>query len=718
MELEARSAGEPGTAWRKAWEVRPPASVEVELCGDGPWTLAVRADAAWAAERTAKEEDRQVRMHVFATGEVKGVVESEDAAAPAAVRASFAASPSVHQRARNEAERAALEALEGETTCPIAGEVMRCKLPRAVLDLRLAADGFIPHYRWDVEVVESPAKDLGVLRLQRGSSVAGFVVVGEGEGGGEGARVRLEPAVLGWAGDPRSRKRIAGRAMEATANSRGFFQVSAVAPGAYHLVVDKEGFIEQRLEGVRVGERQETFLEHPIALHPPRAIEAFLTPPVDPYGRPWTIALRKPIPGSIESRTIVESEADLSGSWRAGGLADGEYVIEIEDHRDSTWQRQELTVASPLESLFVDVPVVEIEGEIRFGDEPLAATMAWGGAFRSPSILITSDEKGKFEGYLPDYGVWQVDLVSEGDESIQSAGSVEVKPQPGRRRAKVEIRLPDTEISGEVVRGNGEPVAAAGVLLIREGERRARGANLLTDEKGEFRLRGLAEGEYLLRAYEGERTSEWSAIHLVDGMDASHLRLVLDAVVELEGQVVSAAGEVPGSQVIAITWVGDPSLATVKTATGGADGTFRLSVPASSRAADLVVVPPGLAMQFLHVAINAERPAPLLVYAELNGGTVSLGADDPQELLAAFLVHGSSAVNVKTLFQILSASGRMKFAAAGGLEVVAARPGEYALCRSVVRPADGCASGVLAPGGALTLRLPARSGSGDAAGAE
>lgn len=56
---------------------------------------------------------------------------------------------------------------------------------------------------------------------------------------------------------------------------------------------------------------------------------------------------------------------------------------------------------------------MEILGRVTLGDDPLAATLWFGGRSGVRRIRFDSDEKGRFDGWLPEEGTWPVDLVSE-----------------------------------------------------------------------------------------------------------------------------------------------------------------------------------------------------------------------------------------------------------------------------------------------------------------
>ena len=90
----------------------------------------------------------------------------------------------------------------------------------------------------------------------------------------------------------------------------------------------------------------------------------------------------------------------------------------------------------------IRLPLVEVRGRVTLGDEPIAATFWFGGAYGERRIRFEPDAEGRFEGLLPEEGLWPVHLVSGAESLRLPLKPVEVKVSQGKSFAEVEIRVP------------------------------------------------------------------------------------------------------------------------------------------------------------------------------------------------------------------------------------------------------------------------------------
>jgi hypothetical protein len=188
---------------------------------------------------------------------------------------------------------------------------------------------------------------------------------------------------------------------------------------------------------------------------------------------------------------------------------------------------EEVEVTGGQAPLLVQVPLVEIHGRLRQGDEPLAATLWFGGLAGARRIRFDADEDGELSGFLPEEGLWKVELVEESAGLRVGLEPVEVRRLPGARRAEVEIVVPDTTLAGEVVDEAGKAAPGASIQVDSADPReRQKGSRFEVDAEGKFRIRGLAPGPAGVEAEAGEQTSGWVPITIVDKGESPWLRLV------------------------------------------------------------------------------------------------------------------------------------------------------------------------------------------------
>ena len=662
------------------------------------WRVSLQAEGYWAAEVMVQPDADSLRMELLPTGSVTGTMprlpgEPLPPAIEVRIESSTTASSSSKVR------RTAFH-------CPVEEGQWTCEVPAGLLDVRLFVDGFVPHYLWDFELPPGQTADLGPLELARGASVAGWIAWPRSGDDAEVASIVLDREVSGWQGDPSERRRLDARSLQTHADDRGFFQITGIAPGGYVLTAEKPGLSSSRVFDLAIEEGRETFLEDPIVLEPPTDLELQIEPPRDPLGRAWTVTLSQPVPGSSVLETRETSAASLAGQWRRPILETGSYLLQVQDAKASTWAEQWIHVIPGMAPLFVEIPLVAIEGRITMGDEPLAADLTFGSTQGMKQIKLSAGQDGRFEGFLPHEGLWPVD-VAFGSETFsqQALEPVEVRKRPGRRTAFVEVELPDTVLRGEVV-ADDQPVPGAKLAILRDGEeRKRRDAILKADEEGRFVLRGLSPGTLLIHAYHRDGSTPWLRVELQEGLEHPPLRLELRKELELSGLVLSSAGGVPGAEVVAWPTVADGSFAMLERALTDFDGSFALRLPEGAITADLIVTAPGFASQMLRTPLSSKNPPIVTVYVEPGGGVLIL--DEPmggsvKTSSASTLRYNGSQLPVEILIRVLLPKLKIR-PLDGNLGFIDMAPGEYLLCDT-----GGCDSGFLTPHGEVALRNVAR----------
>ena len=690
---------EPAEAATREWRFEAPWQGRLELDCGLSWHLTLTADGYWASpvDFEPARSAGQVRMRLIPTGRLVGrAVSPGPESMPAALNLLLESSPSGREQEQVSVERAGF-------SCPIADNSWACEIPSGRWDLRLAVEGYVPHYRWGVEIQSAQETSLGELRFQEGASLAGWIEVEGGEPGATPAEVELKPQVTGFQDDAGERRRFSTLAAHAKADERGFFQLTDLAPGGYTLSVSKPGFASEQIHSIVLSEGSELRLGSPVVLSPPATLEVFLEPPVDPPGQPWEVVLIQPQPSSHVAKTVERSAASLEGHWRRADLERGTYRLEVRDARGSSWLAREIEVEPAMSPLFLQLEALPIKGSVSIGDEPLETTLVFGTLQRRPNIRIASDEEGHFEGYLPHGGTWLVELLDEGSQLTRTIEPVEVRRRPGKTYAEFDISLPDTRLTGEVVQDD-EPVADALVLVLQQDQdRKGKSATHRTSSEGKFELRGISPGEHYVSAYLGhfDPASDWVRVDLQAGR-SPHVRLELRGKVELTGRVISSSGGVPGALVIANPAVpfGWPD----KTVTS-ADGTFTLEVSENASAVNLMVLAAGFGFDLQRVTPDHGRNSPVVILLEASSG--SLVVSDPR-IFGHTLHRKGGAVPLADLRPILRQADRIVSnpLPTGGFAYLHFAPGEYALCPGTELREDLCSFGELPPYGELILTKP------------
>lgn len=677
----------------------------VDLPDGTTWQVFVDSPTLWSAPQwiaPRQGEPLRVKLLLFPAAAVTGLFVPSAGGQPATADVRIEASPS----ARSPKPPAT------PLLCPVEQGRFRCTVPAGRLDLRLRAGSFIPSYLWDVEVRPGEIKDLGRFPLKTGASIVGWVRAEDGSALAE-AKVRLEPQTFGRPSEPSKIQGLQAMTLETKTNARGFFQLEDPSPGTFVVSASRGDLAPSSRPGIEVRPGLEAQISDPLVLAQPLTVRLTLDPPAGPSGSPWRLALeRKPEIEGLGGE-VYRGEASPEGHWEQRGPVQGTYSLGVEDG-EMRWLFEDLAVATERTALHVEVPVVRVRGRVYLGDEPLAATLWFGGRSGPRRARFESDEDGEFEGLLPEEGTWPIDLISEEDGLRLKLAPVEVRKMPGKSHASVDVRVPDTRLQGVVVDEKGRPVEGADLLLNPLVQPTSTAE---TDAEGEFEVRGLPAGTVIAHAKEGDRESEWVQAHLEESRETPSLRLVLRTRQVLHGRVFSLRGPVAGARVTAIS-ESDSGMGSMDETTTGAAGEFTVKLAGDARTAGLYVIAPGHAIRMLkaHLGPGTAVEVPL----EPVGGTLvfDLGDLTMREALrlgAGLLAHGGTYVPFGGAASWAQMQ-RMPQPDPHRLILPNMEPGEYVLCiggeaniaitRGLEPPPSQCSRGHLGPLQELTLRMP------------
>ncbi len=565
--------------------------------------------------------------------------------------------------------------------CPVNGQGQwQCRLARGSPDLRLQAPGFASIFYWGADATRE-ANQVEARRLAPGSSVVGRVETADRLPAAPAEALLKYAAGSGASAQSRERSALTGRAVPI--DKRGWFQFQAVESGVYELVVSKQGYSSVTVAPLTVSRSGEVELQDAIRLARPIRFSIQIEPAADPYGAPWNLTLLEPTTDPVVWRNVAVRRVDRAGAAVFSGLAPGRFKCSIGLGGQAVFSTTELAVSEDGEAVQIEVPVVSVLGTVALGKEPLAADLAFIGKGIS-RIPFASGPDGRFTGYLPRSGRYNVAVSAPDRRLRREVKGIEVRADPASGAADVEIVLPTKRLAGRVSDEGGQPVPGAVVFLVGSNRQMD---SVKTDADGAFEFQALPAGRLLLWAEAAGVQSETRSVTLpaeADGLE--DVELVLRAPAILRGRVTQSGDAVPGASVLAFARrAGDlpmSMLPAVPSATSDLDGSFTLDLPRDTHQVDLVVLSPGRALAVRSVPLPAEGEALVELSPEAGAlellGLENLDLDDPGAALPVLLHRG--AVLDQTLLTLWRRLNSNPASAGAGATIPSLEPGTYLAC--------------------------------------
>lgn len=727
-ELVVRRPGASGPARRAP--ITAPGTLEIDLVPPLPWELAVAIEGYWSAPRQIHAiESRRIGpdrsgsdrsgsdrsgSDETAPHETAPDVEVRFSPVPAARLAAtllpdgasrgLPPKATLHLFGRSK-RKAGSEPPAVAVVCPIGERKLRCELPAGSWDLKIEVAELAPAYFWGVELPRDRETRLGSVRLRRGASLAGWVLPIAAEARSEVTEVTLVPSV-GAVPPPALVDRSAARTRHTRVADNGFFQLTGLDSGLHTLLVRVDGVEATRIPGLVVEPAREHLLEEPIEIVPPRPLEVLVTPPVDPWGSPWRLVLERQ---STSSDRVVErvaaGTAREDGRWTSPPIPAGAYELKVGRADEAFRIFRELDTRDS-STVYLDVPLVPIEGSVSMGHEPLAATVWFGGRSRVERVRFESDAEGGFTGYLPRAGRWRLEL-EDGADGAPGLGRLTLDPvtveEPaGGRPDRVDIELPDTTVRGEVVHADGSPESDAGVTIWRRSAaRRSTIGSRRVDAEGRFLFRGLPEGEVFAEAesFDGG-FSRPVAITLLDSVETPPLTLVLEERTLLTGYVRLAGRPIAGASVL-LAPRGQAMGLAARAATDH-EGAFDLLAPRQT--VDLLVTAPALPTVIRRLSLRDYDGEPVSFDLAVDTGEIRVeirgeAPDGVESRLTWFtLAREGAGVGLLALIRYGDVRESERTIVLGRLET-----GSYVFCDLLAAAPGACQEGRLEAGGTLTF---------------
>ncbi|HRC85708.1 MAG TPA: carboxypeptidase-like regulatory domain-containing protein, partial [Thermoanaerobaculia bacterium] len=465
----------------------------------------------------------------------------------------------------------------------------RCRLPLDRLDLCLRLAGYAPLCRWGYAVPSEGEVSWGELPLVRAATLEGRVELEGAESETAGAvALSLEPVVARAAGgEIRARLLRARRVIPL--GPGGQFEALDLAPGLYRLEARAEGFSTASVVAPRLEEGAHLSLATPLLLRRRARLEVSVEPPLDARGKPWKIGAQPSFgtSGGLPVGEAVEATADTQGHAELTDLAAGQVDLTLSDSRGSELLYEPgVPVGQGAPSSRTLRPrLLRVRGTVRYGKEPVAGRLWFGGREGGCAEGFASDEKGHFEAILGRAGHWRLEVA--GDRPELSASLAVDIAEPERGESQLEVSLPQGEVRGRVVDPAGRPAENVEVVgRVGEAHLAAR-----SGPGGGFRFQVVPAGALFLSAQgEGGAASERVMAQVLPDGPTPFVELQLLGRKSFSGLVRSRLGPIPGAGLSVIaTW---PPAAVGTLVGTDLDGRFSAQVPDKTERASVAAITP------------------------------------------------------------------------------------------------------------------------------
>lgn len=562
------------------------------------------------------------------------------------------------------------------TSCAHAGSLWTCSVPATPLDLRIAAEGYVPQYIWGKDIARRAVVDLGTVRLTRGASVSGRVTLPLKQPNLDGITVQLAPAALADSG------RAALLTQTVKTNGRGFFQFGAVDEGTYTVVARMSGWSPANASDVRVVAGAEVALGKPLDLTPLAKLEVLVDPPGLAGGKPWHITMVRSPPAVANAAEVVHAITSPAGEWSRPQLEAGLYDLSIGDAAGSIVHRQLVEIREGMPPLRISIDSFRVRGRVTFRGEPLECGISFAHPMNaSANIRLRSDTDGRFETMLPEEGTWKVQLAL-------AQGYAQLQPREIRRPADgapvdLDLVLPSGRIRGKTVDENGDPVPAY-VAVLQNGKY---AASIMASD-GRFDLIGVEPADVMIHASNSALDRDGGLVpHRVAEDSDDPITIPVPKRRKMKAWLVTPAG-----QPIAGALVRYVSAGNVAEEVSGPAGELVLPLPEGERSVPLVILSLGLPKKIMLFAAGPEA-------SEIVVSSVAARLLLQHTPRNYWIAHDGAVFHGSFLFEP-SSGGRPREATSNGF-ALDFEPGSYAICATPSR--ERCKTFMLQAGTTTTV---------------
>ncbi len=556
-------------------------------------------------------------------------------------------------------------AREHTAACALDDRTWRCSVPAGrPLHLRLTVGDFAPLYVRDIEARDS-VFDTGIHLLIRGASVTGRVDPPVN------ATVTLLPLFSGH--QPAADRNLAK--LSTKTNEKGWFQFAGVPPGRYRITSRTQGRADAVSE-IDVGSNQEVRLDTPLFHVPLSELEAILSPPVAPSGRPWNVILRRPAGRLQMMDRVGEGVVALNGVWTKAGLQPGAYLLTVIDG-ESEVAHELIELHGGAERIAIAVNTIEVRGRVTAAGRPLKATIQFHLIDAvGRRVQADTDDEGVFHVTFPVPGEWR--------PSVWIGSEVRLPPVEIRKAhdEDLELEIPGGRLSARVLDAGGKPAPAA-VTVRRDGKTAAGG---LTDDDGKLELFGL-EGDYTVTA-ESEDGFAGPVPVSVPEDDVAEVELQVSALREVSGRIVSGDGSAASGAIVRAL---DDITRNYEETIADGRGMFRFRIKPDTQFVDVVVLAPPYPIAFRRIVVGVRHStsAPQIVLAPA-GATLRVPLTGSTPPWPAVTAPNGRAYSLALLLAPSFGASRFRELIDGAWQFNV-EPGQYIVCT----PKNECRSALL-----------------------
>lgn len=428
--------------------------------------------------------------------------------------------------------------------------------------------------------------------------------------------------------------------------------------------------------------------------HPGSALQLFLTPPLDPWGEPWKVALERVDAAAVSPPILETTLADPSGGWTSQRWPPASYGVQVLDHLDHVHYSRPHELSPSNGPLFIQLEWVAVEGKAETDSEPWQGKLVFGSQ-EAVNVAIDTDEKGLFSVFLPRQGRWS--LTAE----FSDGSDLELDPvdifRPEKGPAYLDLTLPDLKIEGDVFL-DGEKLAEATVMMRDPSRPPAQGrlSGTISDHEGHFVLRGRRAMEVVVTAVHPDSKAEWLPVRLAS--DNSPIRLDLVRFGKVRGRVIGSHGLPLPDARVELQSGGNSVLPWTDRANTSAEGKFELRQAPDAGPVEILVYAPGYALYWRELPEADAKARPLEIRLTPETGLLELEWVT-RELLSSLRLEGPGRdAPLKRWIEIVVPFGLFSTTPSGAIRLAGLGTGPYSLCLS-----QNCKVGILPPGEQLTL---------------
>ncbi len=435
---------------------------------------------------------------------------------------------------------------------------------------------------------------------------------------------------------------------------------------------------------------------------PPAAtLSVRVVPALDPRGGAWIVQLFEE--SSERRKPVDERPVDANGAWSTSAARYGVfYRLRIATQAGDGWYADD----KPFEldpdrgPRVVRLASSAFRATLVLGKKPLSGRVTFTDRDGLVAVPFVAKTDGTFEGVLPRDGWWSVAVAADRPH-FKTTFDVRVDPvfRDGTP-PDVEIRVRSKVIQGEIVDLKNAPVPVASLSVSGFQEP-------LKVEGGWFTWDKVVDGTMTLhataRGLNGFDSSAFRTVRVSGGwVDPGFLSLEIRPTYVLKGRTVFPSGEPAAGARIRLL---SPFYEIRMTP---ADGRFQMTIRGGGENACLLVVDPSKAARLVPVpASESEQDVPVAA----SPGTLSLEFTPRGERRFARLA--ANGCKLPSFFFPEIAGAKSAVSGMTSTFSFRASAGAYSFCGleygeledDAEIPPEACVSGVLPPGGTLSLRL-------------